>query len=169
MEQLKAPIAYEYGGNCYSKISFDQKRLAALLQITDSPRRTLIIREGSERRDDFITIPFMHQGWPKIFPFLERKREFTTKQTENAFVLTINPQVIDGRIQEIFKDFNTVLYKKAFAINLADIISMGIRRWSEGEMDEMLKGKSLWDKVKAKYAFSRFWQKNENQIVTWLQ
>lgn len=164
-EPPSSRIRYEYGGNCCLQILFNQERIKALLQVINTPNKTLVIREGNERRDDFDMIPFMHKGWPVLFPTPERKGFSTIKQTEDLFVLAVNSQVIDGRIQERCENFDTAQYQKVFTDILARTISWGISVWAIEEMNEALKGKSFLERAKGWWALVGFWRKDMGQMV----
>lgn len=162
---LSSYIRYKYEGNCASRIQLNEKHLQTLVQLID-PKRTLIIQEGIERIEGFSLYPMMARGWPTAFPFLKRKPRATLQTREDAVILHLNSQVIDGRIQQEQRqqNFDANTYQSRFAGALIELISGAIFWWGLNEIAS--KKRSLPKKITNLINFLQFWEKYKHQLVT---
>jgi hypothetical protein len=160
-------ISYEYAGNCADNIRFNDIALRSLDSFLGQPQRTLIIQDGTDRVEGFNLVLTEFRGWPATWGLSQRKSPARLRTISNHVLLTIESQVIDGRIQTAQRkeNFNQNEYQRRFINRLVDIISWGIHEWAEHEFDQTLKDQSIFKRFREKGRFNEFWKNIEDVIV----
>lgn len=146
-------IRYEYNGNYSQQIRLNPAVLRKIHEIIGVPNKSFVIKNGSETPERTYYIHMI--GHEQGHEAKQRKPIFEIKKTKNEVILTINSQVIDGRVQDeqrnLDKDKKSgeMLYQALFTTYLKASLAKGVSVWAFGELvsfpfwQRLLKGKKL--------------------------
>lgn len=145
-------IKYKYNGNYSQQMRLNPELLRKMHGIIGVPNKSFVIKDGNETPEGTeMHIIELGQG----YGVKQRKPICEIKKTKNEVILTINSQVIDGRVQDeqrgLDKDKKSgeMLYQALFTTYLKASLAEGVSVWAFGELgrfplwQKFLKGKEL--------------------------
>jgi hypothetical protein len=157
-------IKYEYTGNFYSSVRFDQNAIENLEFFIGGFTKTLRIVDGPERVERF------NLAWtgkepdstshPPFGYGLELKEAYNITPGEEEDTLAISSQVIDGRVQ-LYQRYHGLSYRDYelhFKQGLVNIVRVGVYHWTRSQLEEAIKRESFLTRRRKRKDFKKLWE-----------
>ncbi len=160
-------VRLEYSGNFAQAIEVNH-RLLSIAENISGAAKPLIITDGKETAEQVFphAINFSNGRWRFDFSKESKPPAVLYTNSKGVYVLVINPQVIDGRIQQKqrLEGFGADAYRSLFINGLKHIISEALERWAYRE----LAGKRnplFLPMTRRFWELASFFRKNKDQLV----